>query len=101
MPRKAAIYRPAHRKTVRPPDQRPSAARRGYGRGWQKLRLVVLAEEPVCQDCERAEAEHVDHVDGNAKNLLRANLRSLCSRCHGKKTVERDGGFGRPKKGRN
>jgi 5-methylcytosine-specific restriction endonuclease McrA len=92
MPDKPARYRPPRRT---PPDARPSPSKRGYGRNWRKLRLLVLAEEPVCRACGRAVSEHVDHVDGDVHNLGRENLQGLCIPCHSAKTVRCDGGLGR------
>lgn len=93
-----------HRSTPPPlkGDGRPSACRRGYGRGWQAIRLNVLREEPVCEDCDRAPSVHVDHVVALEKGGThdRSNLRALCPSCHSKKTCRVDGGFGRRKDAR-
>lgn len=97
MPRAAKKHRPSHQRTARPPDRRPSATQRGYDAAWRKLRLLVLAEQPICQSCKRRAARHVDHVDGNVHNLTRSNLMPLCPSCHAKKTVAHDGGLGRVK----
>lgn len=72
---------------------------------WKELRKLKLAQNPLCQDCLTLgvieAANHVDHVqaiaDGGAPFELE-NLRALCIRCHSRKTVYRDGGFGRQKK---
>lgn len=92
---------PLHRRADQPPkrDYRPSAAARGYGGRWRRIRRVVLAEEPLCRPCGEQgriqPAEHVDHDDGNVENMDRANLVPMCHSCHSRKTVRRDGGFGR------
>lgn len=84
---------PRH-KLGRPVDTRPTASSRGYDTTWQRLRLAVLADEPLCRRC-RAEgrvtgAEVVDHitpiVDGGDR-LDRANLQPLCVPCHAIKTA--------------
>jgi 5-methylcytosine-specific restriction protein A len=77
---------------------RGSAAARGYGRRWQKLRLMVLAERPVCEahGCGQL-ATDVDHIIAKAKGGTddRDNLRSLCHSCHSRKTGREDRGAGR------
>lgn len=99
MPRKPPTFvmRP---RPAPPPDGRPSAARRGYGATWRKLRLLILAEEPLCRRCaaegRTTAAEHVDHdvpLERGGTND-RANLVPLCHPCHSRKTVEEDGGLG-------
>jgi 5-methylcytosine-specific restriction protein A len=69
---------------------RGSAAARGYDGQWRRLRLAVLAEEPLCRLCaergEAAEATDVDHIIPLAVRpdlrLVRSNVRPLCSPCH-------------------
>lgn len=81
--------------------QRPSPSKRGYGRAWQKTRALVLAEEPLCKECERAGvvrlATEVDHIIPLRRGGThdRANLQPMCAACHKRKTVKSDGGFGR------
>jgi 5-methylcytosine-specific restriction protein A len=98
MPHKAPSHRPA-----RPParDPRPSAASRGYGASWRKLRPLVLARDPLCRDCGRLPSLHVDHVvarERGGSDAL-ANLQGLCHACHSRKTVRADGGLGHRPKG--
>ncbi len=57
---------------------------------------MKLAADPLCSKCGRP-ATDVDHLDGNVHNLDWANLDSKCHRCHSRKTVAKDGGFGRMK----
>jgi len=72
---------------------------------WRRVRESKLSINPLCQDCETLEiiepANHVDHViainDGGELFDL-DNLRSLCLRCHSRKTVYRDGGLGQKKR---
>ena len=85
---------PPHRSLVAPPpkDERPSAARRGYGRRWRRMREVQLRREPLCRACAArgivAAATDVDHIVprrlGGANG--RGNLQSLCHGCHSGKT---------------
>lgn len=83
--------------------RRGSAASRGYNATWRRLRLVVLREEPLCRfHAERGEtvaATEVDHIDGDARNNDRDNLRPLCKPCHSERTA-RDQGFNRNKRTR-
>jgi 5-methylcytosine-specific restriction protein A len=85
-------------------DDRPSAHKRGYGSRWQKLRALVLAQDPLCRDClERGlvvAATEVDHVVSKAKGGgdELANLVGLCKSCHAKKGVAHDGLLGREPK---
>lgn len=74
-----------------------TTTQRGYGWQWQKLRLIILAEEPLCRFCRErglvTPADEVDHIDGNAHNNDRDNLRPLCRPCHLQRTG-RDQAFG-------
>lgn len=82
-------------QTRRYEDNRLSAAKRGYGKSWQGLRLLVLREEPLCRECD-APATDVDHIDGDVTNMARENLQALCHACHSRKTTrENGGGWGR------
>lgn len=78
--------------------KRGSAAKRGYGRRWRKIRKAVLASEPLCRFCKDmgkiVGAEVVDHIDGNTANNDWDNLRPLCKSCHDRRTA-RDQAFGR------
>jgi 5-methylcytosine-specific restriction protein A len=61
---------------------RPAGAN-GYGSSWERIRRVVLDEEPDCRICG-APATDVDHILNRARGGSddRSNLRSLCSACH-------------------
>lgn len=79
---------------VKPTDTRPNAADRGYAADWQRVRLAVLCDEPLCRPCRAAgrvtEATLVDHVtplsEGGAR-LDRSNLEPMCVGCHARKTA--------------
>ena len=68
---------------------------------WRKIRAAVLAAEPLCRICASKRritaASCVDHIDGDAHNNDRANLQSLCSKCHNRKTATENGGWGNPR----
>ena len=79
---------------------RGSAHQRGYGVNHQRLRGMVLREEPLCRHCKQqgrlTPATEMDHIDGNQWNLDRDNLQGLCKSCHSKKTVAEQGaGWGK------
>ena len=58
---------------------------------WQKLRAMVLAEQPLCAHCGRrgltVPATDVDHKDGNPGNNDRSNLEGFCHECRSIKTA--------------
>ena len=92
-------YCEAHERVIRQSfdRERGSAASRGYGRRWQRLRKLVLARQPICQwpNC-MTEATEVDHIKprrrGGDDSL--ANLQALCKAHHSLKTVREDGRWG-------
>lgn len=72
------------------PDNRPSAAKRGYGGKWQKARAGYLRKHPLCVMCTEAGrttlATVVDHIVPHKgdKALFwdSSNWQALCSECH-------------------
>ena len=82
----------------KPPPPRPRFRDRAYGPHWRRIRLQVLAEQPLCA-CG-ARATQVDHIiplkDGGTND--RANLVASCKPCHSRKTAKHDGGFGNAKR---
>lgn len=77
-------------------EGRASSCKRGYGRRWRRLRLLYLAENPLCVVCGEA-ASQADHVLAREKGGTDdwENLQSLCHRHHSEKTAREDGAFGR------
>jgi len=69
---------------------RPTAHARGYGSRWQKLRKLVLHDDPICAVCHVAASEEVDHVTPKASGGTDAvsNLQGICGRCHAEKTAQ-------------
>ena len=92
-------------RPARPPDPKPRYPRRQPEIGsytnaaWRRLRAQVLARDPICTapGCQRP-ATVADHIrprrQGGADDL--GNLQGLCSRHHGRKTNQHDGGWGLP-----
>ncbi|MHC4464526.1 MAG: HNH endonuclease [Planctomycetota bacterium] len=76
------------------PDTRASAARRGYGHRWRKLRARKLKKDPLCEMHLEAgrvvAATMVDHIvphEGREELMLdEENLQSMCTSCHNFKT---------------
>lgn len=99
MPKRPPRHRPLV-DTGRPKHSipRPSAAARGYGRRWRRLRAWYLARHPICELAGCLDpATDVDHIVAKARgggDELN-NLQALCHRHHSQKTALRDGGLGR------
>lgn len=76
------------------PNDRPSAAVRGYGRKWRMARLQFLAQpqHQICVICRSALATVVDHITphrGDPKLFWRrSNWQGLCETCHNRKTAQ-------------
>lgn len=68
--------------------RRGTAAQRGYGHRWRKLRYAYLSAHPLCVQCG-APATDVDHIlprrQGGSDE--KENLQALCHGCHAKKTL--------------
>ncbi|MDH5612202.1 MAG: HNH endonuclease [Gammaproteobacteria bacterium] len=93
------------RAVVKVAEKRESAAKRGYGRAWQKAREGFLRKHPLCE-CDECQAgvkrvmaaTVVDHkVPHRGDKVLfwdRNNWQAMAASCHNKKTAREDGGFG-------
>ena len=70
-------------------ERRASPSRRGYGRRWQRLRMMVLRRDPICTvpGCLQSSTD-ADHIvpkrDGGTDSM--DNLQGLCKRHHSRKT---------------
>ena len=71
-----------------------------HTRRWRQLRALILGRSPLCVVCHGA-ATTVDHLvpHGMSPDLFwdEANLQTLCTSCHSRKTAVQDGGFGHRK----
>jgi 5-methylcytosine-specific restriction enzyme A len=60
------------------------------GAAWQRLRRLVLTEQPLCPECQKqgllVTAIDVDHIDNDPSNNERSNLVGLCHPHHSAKT---------------
>ena len=100
VPVKPPVHRPAGARSAaevkRTLDrERPSAARRGYGRRWRRARAAFLAVHPLCAAC-RAQgrvvpAAVVDHVVPHRGDQAlfwdQSNWTPSCKPCHDRKTT--------------
>ena len=73
--------------------KRGTAAQRGYGSRWRRLRELFLRAHPLCADCLRhgraVAATDVHHLvakrDGGGDD--ESNLEALCHSCHSRRTA--------------
>jgi len=67
-------------------DTRETAAERGYGWQWSKVRTYKLKRDPLCSDCDgqgKTEvATAVHHINEDQHDNRMDNLLSLCRECH-------------------
>lgn len=72
-----------------------TAAERGYGHAWKKLRdKIMRRDDHLCQNCLRAgivtKAQEVDHIlnKANGGTDSPSNLEAICKPCHKEKTIK-------------
>lgn len=90
MPTRPQTHRPKWMGGASAHGERPSAAKRGYDRHWQRFRRHYLAENPLCVACDRngklALATDIHHRIPMRQRpdlqYVEANLVSLCHACH-------------------
>jgi 5-methylcytosine-specific restriction endonuclease McrA len=74
-----------------------SSTARGYGSGWQRLRLRILARDPYCTEpgCT-APSTTVDHIVSRRMGGTddEHNLRGVCASCNARKSVYVEGALG-------
>ena len=83
-------YCDAHRKKVSQNYEkgRETSVKRGYDTRHQRWRKMVLARQPLCQSCKKAESTRAHHIDKNAENRSLDNGMGLCESCHNSLHVE-------------
>jgi 5-methylcytosine-specific restriction protein A len=92
-------YCPEHKQQQRRQhdEKRGTTAERGYGHTWQKLRLMILRNEPLCRDpfgthadlkqtVVATEVDHIVPLSAGGSNT-KGNLMPLCGECHRRKTA--------------
>lgn len=94
-------HKPAGRPELE--RKRASAARRGYGHRWGKLRRMVLNRHPLCANPHghhpagvavvATQVDHITPLSRGGKNHL-SNLQPLCAHCHSVKTAREFGAGG-------
>jgi len=76
----------------RSPEPRENANRRGYDYQWCKISKMKRQKNPVCEICNDAPADDVDHivpfrVVNDPLRTEWSNLQSVCRACHNAKTA--------------
>jgi 5-methylcytosine-specific restriction protein A len=97
--RPPSIHAASYRTKAQYERSRLSAAERGYGSDWRKLR-EQKPKTPCCNpDCGAPwqPGHHLDHIKPRAQGGLDhpSNLQWLCHRCHSSKTAKVDGRWSR------
>lgn len=103
--------KPQTHSTSKAPSKRRSSTARGYGRAWQRFRErhaqmvppmceAVLPSGARCGFAGRSEEMQLDHIEAvrgpdDPRFFDRKAVGWLCRACHGRKTAQEDGGFGR------
>lgn len=90
MPTAPKTFRHVERKRERE-EFRGSKQARGYGGEWERISRLKRTQCPVCEMCNDAVADDVDHVIpfNGVNDPLRTewqNIRSICRACHNVKT---------------
>lgn len=84
-------------------DPRANSNRRGYNSAWRRIRKAYLMVNPSCIACGHM-ATVVDHIRPHmgSRSLFWdvGNWQPMCARCHSRKTVLYDNGFGNKSRAR-
>lgn len=100
----AQVVAPAERgKNAFGSERRGTAAERGYGAEWQRLRKRILKRDNwLCRSCREVgivkSATNVDHITPRAEGGTEDenNLQSLCKDCHDMKTLSESARASKP-----
>ncbi len=85
-------------------QQRQSAYRRGYTKGWDKASKEFLKRNPLCVECGKPATETDHRIPHHGNGTLFwdvSNWQPMCKACHSRKTATEDGGFGNATYGDN
>lgn len=78
------------KKERKPFENKPVERSGEYNtRAWQKLRMSILMDEPLCRKCKINAASVVDHIKPvrqGGEFWERDNLQPLCKWCHNSKS---------------
>lgn len=95
MPTRPPVFRSRHAPAPRSAWQQPRKQKhkRIRGRAGQKLRRLILSEEPLCRICKTegriSATEIADHIiplaQGGSND--RSNFQGLCGECHDAKST--------------
>jgi len=93
MPSSPMTFRSKERATERE-QFRGSKQSRGYGGEWERISLLKRQANPVCEVCNDATADDVDHIVPfigvtDPKRTEWKNLQSICRDCHNRKTFSK------------
>jgi len=95
MPYRPPVHEPLGRRPGVRSHERGSASARGYDRLWQAFRRTVLADHPLCADCQAenrltpaTELHHLAKLRARPDLRLEpTNVRPLCQSCHAIRTA--------------
>lgn len=100
MPNVPKNIRPSYLPKKEVQERRTFVNKRYHTSRWRKLRANIIANEPLCRECDRngltTLAQMVDHINPVSTGVNEANqdylmwsadnLQPLCNRCHNKKS---------------
>ena len=80
-------------------EHRPEDTKFYQRAAWSRFRCAVLAQRPICEECQRSPATEVHHIrrlrDCPELAYEWANVRALCKACHSRETAKETGWRGR------
>lgn len=90
MPKSPPVFRQKERRREKE-QLRGNCGERGYDAHWHRISKAHRQQYPVCQVCNNATADDVDHIVpfsglNDPLRTDRQNLQSICRKCHNSKT---------------